>query len=66
MENYFEAPDEQEYFKYHSIITMLIEDIKKNENLNGQQKFRLNRFLLSAQWHCVGMVSKMKEEAEEK
>ncbi len=65
MENYFEAPHEQEYFKYHSIITMLIEDIKRNENLNQQQKFRLNRFLLSAQWHCVGMVSKMKEEAEE-
>lgn len=66
MENYFEAPEEQEYFKYHSIITMLIEDVEKSENLNSFQKFRLKKFLGQAQWHCIGMVSKMKENTDKK
>lgn len=62
MNTEFNAPDEQEYYKYHSIVTMIIEDVKKNENLTPQQKFMLNKFLLKAQWHCVGMVSKKKED----
>lgn len=64
MEISFKTADEQAYFIYHSIITMLIEDVKRNENLTSGQKFRLNKFLMGAQWHCVGMVSKKKDGEE--